>query len=457
MKMDFIEDKFRKLEPVEGNKIDRLWNYYIVSDKDEKKELEILLDILLNRRLNKSYKQRILLKPPEKNKCIGEYKLGIVLYPDKPYAIFGLREDEWIKHILITGMTGTGKTNTVFQILKNLKEKNKPFLVSDWKKTYRNIIQLKEFEDSIIFTIGEETAPFHFNPLIPPEHINPKRWMAKLIDIIGNAYFTGQGVEYLLREAIEFLYKKFNVFHNPKEYPTFKDVEEYILNKKTRGRMSLWHASALRTLASLTFTGGLGNVVNIRKKKPLNKLLSKDVILELDSLSNADKVFLTESLIYWIYEYRKNEGRRESFKHALIIEEAHHVLSHKKEAREGQETIMETMIRQIREFGESVIIIDQEPSKLSSSIKANTYTKITFNLANGQDIFDISKAVNLNKEEIDYLDKLETGHAIVKLKGRCFEPFLVVFPKIDIKKGLITDEILKMKLKGSPIRVRRWS
>ena len=27
--------------------------------------------------------------------------------------------------------------------------------------------------------------------------------------------------------------------------------------------------------------------------------------------------------------------------------------------------------------------MDQEPSKLSDSIKANTYTKITFNLGNG--------------------------------------------------------------------------
>ncbi len=65
--------------------------------------------------------------------------------------------------------------------------------------------------------------------------------------------------------------------------------------------------------------------------------------------------------------------------------------------------------------------------------------------------------MNLNREHLNYLDKLDTGHAIIKLKGRCYEPFLVVFPKIDIKKGLITDEILKMKLKGSPIRVRRWS
>ena len=34
---------------------------------------------------------------------------------------------------------------------------------------------------------------------------------------------------------------------------------------------------------------------------------------------------------------------------------------------------METCLRQSREFGEAVIVVDQEPSKLSDSIKANTY------------------------------------------------------------------------------------
>ena len=40
----------------------------------------------------------------------------------------GLREDEWIKHLLIVGMTGTGKTNLAFHILRELKKNAKPFI-----------------------------------------------------------------------------------------------------------------------------------------------------------------------------------------------------------------------------------------------------------------------------------------------------------------------------------------
>lgn len=171
-------------------------------------------------------------------------------------------------------------------------------------------------------------------------------------------------------------------------------------------------------------------------------MLKKDIIIEMDCLSDSDKIFFTEALMLWIYEYRKNEGKRERFKHAIIIEEAHHVLSHKKEIEKGEETIIETLLRMIREFGESVVVIDQEPSKLSASIKANTYTKITFNLGTAKDSMEIGECMNLDKEQIESIDKLMVGQAIVKLKGRCSKPLLCFFPLIGIKKGAITDKIL---------------
>ena len=114
----------------------------------------------------------------------------------------------------------------------------------------------------------------------------------------------------------------------------------------------------------------------------------------------------------------------------MLIEEGHHVLSHHKENVEGAETIMETSLHQIREFGEAVIVIDQEPTKLSNSIKANTYTKIVFNLGNGKDIHDISRCSELTDEERKYIDWLQVGKAIVSLKGWVRVPLHVAFPRL---------------------------
>ena len=103
---------------------------------------------------------------------------------------------------------------------------------------------------------------------------------------------------------------------------------------------------------------------------------------------------------------------------------------------------METSLRQIREFGEAVIVIDQEPSKLSNSIKANTYTKIIFNLGNGKDIEDISRCMSLTEEEREFIDWLDVGHAIVSLKGRVKVPLHVVFPKVPLDKGIVKNDDL---------------
>lgn len=438
------EEKLRKLASLDSKKADSGWLFYLSGEGEERTEADELIDILLFQKLHKGYREGIFLDPPSPADCHGEYFLGNVLYPvGRRYCPFGLREDEWIKHMLITGMTGTGKTNLAFQILKQFKKKNKPFLIFDWKRNYRDLLQLEEFKNTMVFTVAREILPFRFNPLLPPPGIEPGKWLMKLVDVIKHAYFVGEGVEYLLREGIDWAYEKCGFYsESPEEIPTFQRVYHYILKKQLQGRMSLWKASTLRVLGTLCFSHGLGPVVNTGKEWDFDKILNSGAVLELDALSDVDKIFLTEALILWIYEFRKTQGKREEFKHAILIEEGHHILSHKKENVEGAETIMETCLRQIREFGEALIVIDQEPSKLSNSIKANTYTKICFNLGNGKDILEMANSMGLDREESEYLNLLEVGEAVVGLKGRFFVPLHVGFPKIEIRKGLVSDEDL---------------
>jgi len=442
----YVDEKFRKLAP-KFDKTNLMWLFYLAGEGNERGEANELLDVLMHYELRKDYSKMILLEPPKPEDCSGEYYLGDVIYPDKVYCPFGLREDEWIKHILITGMTGVGKTNLAFQLLKQLRKKEKPFLIFDWKKNYRDLLELKEFEGLRIYTVGKNISPFKFNPLVPPPGTEPGQWLVRLIDVMKHAFFLGEGVEYLLREAIDAAYENNGVFDGKDTYPIFDEIETYVFRKVTRGRMSLWQASARRALAHLTYNKGLGSVVNVNEKINPNELLNNNVILELDALSDVDKVFFTEALLLWIYEFRKNESQREKFKHAILIEEGHHILSSWKEKHEGMETIMETSLRQIREFGESVIVIDQEPNKLSDSIKANTYCKITFHLGNGKDILDMSTCLQLNKQQSEFLGMLSVGCAVLSLSGRVFFPLFVSFPLVSISKGYVTDSFVSSLMK----------
>jgi hypothetical protein len=136
------------------------------------------------------------------------------------------------------------------------------------------------------------------------------------------------------------------------------------------------------------------------------------------------------------------EERREDFKHAIIIEEAHHVLSDERRSLVGGQSVMDIIFREIREFGESLILLDQHPSKISLYALGNTYTTICMNLKHKTDINAIGQCMLLDKEK-DILGSLEVGQAVVKLQGRIALPFQVSIPEFLIEKGIITDTYVK--------------
>ena len=436
--IDEIKDLLQKLAPVLGNKTSGLW-YFNLFSKDAKTAYANgeLLRLLADKKARLDFREEIRLPPPKPDQLIGNYNIGEVIYPDRIYSAFGLRSNEFIKHILITGMTGAGKTNLAFHLLSELAKHNKPFLVFDWKQSYQALKQLPELNNLQIIRLGDKDCSFKFNPLIPPPGIYPKHWMAMLVDVIKHAFFVAYGVEYFFRKGIDHLYGQYGIYEGKIDYPTFEDLEKTLQKEFVRGREMLWMSSAKRVLSSLTFSGLLGEVINVRRQANIENLLSQNVIFELDNLATIEKIFFVESLLLWIYHFRKSESKRESFKHAIIIEEAHHILSGKKEYEFGEETIIESIVRMIREFGESIIIIDQEPTKISNSILANTNCKICFNLGNGKDIDTMANCMNLKYDEKRYIDKLKIGNAIIKLKDRFNEPIQVKIPLVPINKSSI--------------------
>jgi hypothetical protein len=437
-----IEELFRKLKPVLGEeKLNRLWlAYQTRTDPKSRSEILGVLHVLAAKYLEENYDRKVLLSVPSAELIGGEYPIGRVVHGEKKYHPFGLREKEWIQHVGIFGRSGSGKTNVVFVILWNLLQKKKPFLVFDWKRNYRDFLIHKDGKGIGIYTVGRDINPFFFNPLIPPKGTDAQIWLKKLIEIMCHAYFLGEGVAYLLQKAIDMTYTDFGVYNgSPEKYPTFQDVQKSLESIKVKGRSAQWMDSTIRTLGVLCF-GQFSRVLNTDKNSPVEELLKENAIFELDSLTNSDKTFFIEALLLWIHHYRMSEGNRETFKHAIIIEEAHHILLRKKQEMTGEEAVTDIILREIRELGESIILIDQHPSLISMPALGNTYTTICMNLKHKADMRTISDSLLLDSEQVDFLGQLEVGTAIVKLQGRYFHPFLVKIPLFPMKKGVITDE-----------------
>lgn len=99
---------------------------------------------------------------------------------------------------------------------------------------------------------------------------------------------------------------------------------------------------------------------------------------------------------------------------------------------------MEITFREIREFGESLIILDQHPSQISLPALGNTYCTICMNLKHKSDINTVSQCLLLDREK-DLLGTLTVGQAIVKLQGRIAGPFVINVPEFAVEKGKVTD------------------
>ncbi|MFZ1684106.1 MAG: DUF87 domain-containing protein, partial [Candidatus Zixiibacteriota bacterium] len=359
--MTDIQEICRQLKPIIGEKADRYWLTYLTEDQDGKRDVDTAIRLLAVRYLGAAVDDpKTFLSVPPKETATGEYPLGTVQYSGKDYYPFGLREDEWIQHVAIFGRSGAGKTNTVFVLINDLLAKKKPFLIFDWKRNYRDLLAVTD-ENMLVYTVGRNTSPLVFNPLIPPAGTDPKVWLKKLIEIIAGAYYLGEGVMYLLQEALDAVYQEFGMYTKiPATYPTFLDVLAWLEEHPVKGRKALWMDSTMRGIKSICF-GPMGDVVNTPSQPNLGALLDQNVILELDALTNNDKNLIIESMLLWIHHFRLVQPGRECFKHAIFIEEAHHILL-KKPGGAGGEAITDTILREIRELGEAIILVDQHPS-----------------------------------------------------------------------------------------------
>lgn len=429
-----------RLRPILGARMDQIYAAYLAEDADGRDQIEHYLELLAAKHIPQSLGQdEAELIPPSQEQAQGEYPLGWVTYSGKNLYQFGLRENEWIQHMAILGRSGAGKTNLGFLILRLLKRNNKPFCLFDWKRNYRDILVLSEFNDVEVYTIGRNIAPLTFNPLIPPVGTDPKSWLKKLNEVIAHAYCLGNGVLFLLQQAVDAVYEEAGVYDGTvKEWPTFKDVLIEARSMDTRGREAGWLSSALRALSSLCF-GGMGELLNSCNNKSIDHILDSNVILELDGLSQADKTFFVQACLLYLHHKKMAENVREHFDRCVLIEEAHHILSGQRTSLIGAESVMDTVYREIREFGISLVLLDQMPSKLSGFALANSYTTICMSMSNRADINAMAQTLLLDSSK-DVLGTLEVGEAVVKLQGgRIARPFQIVIPEFKIQKGRVTD------------------
>jgi hypothetical protein len=443
-----IEDKLkelcRKLKPVVGKKADALWMAYVMADSpDLKRETEALIQTIALRYLSdKVDDDSILLPPPSQESAAGEFPVGMVAYGSKALWPLYLRRENFIKHIGIFSITGGGKTNVAQNLLLGLLQAEVPFLVIDWKRSYRALysVDSPKVKTIQVFSVGRKTAsPFNWNPLRGPPGVHPKTWISAVAESLEKSHVSGPGVADIFIELLDKKFEEHGAYApQPEKYPNFFDANEELQRAQFKGRRMLWQDSCSRILKTFIF-GPAAGAFNARNPIKLEELLLRPVVIELDQeLPKPLRVFFSEIMLRWIHLYRLGQGETDSLRHVTVLEEVHNLFP--KTLIEKQTTnSLENVFREIRGFGEGLINITQHPSLLPIYILGNCNTLVFLGLQHEDDIAAAKGSLFLSRDDEVFLDRLKVGEGIVKIKGRV-GPCHVRFPLVPIRKGSVSDD-----------------
>jgi len=354
---------------------------------------------------------------------------------------FHLSEDDLSKHLLAVGQSGSGKTTLFYSLMD---EVDKPFWAFDLKQDYRHLAQ-----DLDLLVLP--WTRFRFNPLKPPEGVPPRRWAQVFTEIFGHATALLSGSKnYLLKRIVE-LYTLYNLFDRVSEpYPSLHELELLLKKQKVNfaRKASDYRDTVLNRLEAMNLIAG--TVFDCSQGYGVDELLEGNVVFEFDGLSRDVQNFLMEVLFAYVYEYRLAQGHRgEGLNHLFFLDEGKRVFSVYKERQDASGIPeVDELTAKMREFGEGLVVADQEASKLTDSIKANTFTKFLLPTADQKQFRAVTDAMDLSERQAEFAQNLETGEAIVQVGSR--DPVPVKLKNYELDKT-VTDRVLEKQ------QAEKWS
>ncbi len=366
------------------------------------------------------------------------------------------------KHLGLFGLTGSGKTNTVHHLLRQLWKKHHiPFLVIEPAKTeYRALGSRNDFNDDLlVFSAGVECTealplrlnPFDFDPGADCDanRIHVLTHIDRLKAIFNASFPMYASMPYILEEAILEVYRErgWDLGHSRNRHidiytqdfrdylPTLRDlylkIDTVVRRKGYFQEQQMNIEASLKARLSSLMVGSKGIMLNCAASIPAADLFERPTIIELENLGDDDeKAFLMGLLVTKLYEYRKStfgrKGTNRMPQHLLVIEEAHRLLKNVSENSENMEvanvkgkavSTFCDMLSEIRAMNQGVLIVDQLPSRVSSNVIKGTGTKIVHRLLAKDDRESVGWTMGLNADQVDDIQALKTGECVVNQDG----------------------------------------
>jgi len=403
---------------------------------------------------------------PETSICIGDV-VDRTRQTDIPYLV---PVNDLSGHVFVTGVTGAGKTNTVFHLLREAFARNIGCLIIEpAKKEYRALLDDPALGSKMrVFTAADEnSSPIRINPFEVLQGAPLSVHLDLLRSVFASSFGMWVPLPQILEKCMLAIYEdrgwdvltdqnrrlKGNKW-DPCAFPTLTDlvlkIEEFVptlgFDPEAQGRILASLTSRVNGLRS----GGKGRMFDVQESISMEELLRWPSVLELESMGDDDdKAFMIGLLLVRLVEYRRLHGPHH-MQHFLVVEEAHRLLGNVARNADQEQSdpkgkaveSFSNLLSEIRAYGQGILIADQIPTRLAPDVIKNTNLKIVHRIVSGDDREVLGRAMAMSERQVAALTSFKRGQAAVFSGATDDAPILVQIKpaKIDPAPDVLSGE-----------------
>jgi len=369
-------------------------------------------------------------------------------------ATWGLTARDLVRHVLVAGVTGSGKSVSMARILDGLDAAGLPFaVVEPAKAEYRR--RLAHVSGLRSYSLGDGSADFRLNPFEPPRGTRVQTHVDHVRSLFNASFSLFAPLPQVLELCLSEIYveRGWDLTHNSNPrlpdhdlasrevrsltFPTLGDlvfkIDEVVDRLGYSNEISMDVRAALRTRLDSLRMGAKGVLLDGPSTVDIAELLLDPIVLELELIGDEEeKCFIMGLLFVDLYEHRVAESAARNggppgreLEHFFVIEEAHRLLraappSSDPESANTRGKAVEdfcNMLAEVRAYGQGFGICEQIPAKLAEDAIKNTNVKIVHRLLARDDRESLAACMCMSDEQCDVLPALPLGRAAVFAEG----------------------------------------
>lgn len=370
------------------------------------------------------------------------------------------------KHAFISGVPGSGKTNSMLHIATTLySEFNIPFLILEpAKQEYRALVNKKETKGITVFSPSSGTKfPLHINPFQFPLKMALAEHIRNVINVFEGSFSMDPPMPFLLDRAIERVYRDkgwlpYMINYGELPYPTigelYDTLEQILEETDYEGEIKGNLKSILQVRIGSLLSREMGDVFNVSESSLLpEEWLTRPVVIELEAMGSGPANFLTLTLSTLIRETLKvnplkHKDGNEKPRHVIFFEEAHNLIGQKTEKDAGENAnpkIAATasvvkMLAEVRALNEAIIIADQLPTAMAPEVIKNTSLKLGHRMTAQDDRQLLGSTMSADDVQLERMATFTTGRTLAIYEG-LQKPFELQMEQWSKENGVVHDEL----------------